>query len=179
MASVGYLALGKKLDSTAAPPASPPVAVSTPTGSTPQPVAKTAGVGVARADGKGRSPLLGASATAEIRRKCVEADDDGKGRAKVVAAACRAALEAESQDVDVMAILARAEIDRGRLAEAKALAKKMLAADPKRFDAYVFLGTAEQEAGKTDEAREAYKKYLELAPNGPFARELRAVLNNL
>jgi predicted TPR repeat methyltransferase len=55
----------------------------------------------------------------------------------------------------------------------------MLAVDPRRFDAYVFLGTAEQEAGKTDEARAAYKKYLDLAPDGPFARELRAILSNL
>jgi cytochrome c-type biogenesis protein CcmH/NrfG len=63
--------------------------------------------------------------------------------------------------------------------EAKLLAKKMLAADPHRFDAYVFLGTAEQEAGKPDEARAAYKKYLDLSPDGPFARELRAILSNL
>jgi cytochrome c-type biogenesis protein CcmH/NrfG len=55
----------------------------------------------------------------------------------------------------------------------------MLATDPQRFEAYVFLGTAEQEAGRIDEARAAYKKYLELAPDGPFARELRAILNNL
>jgi Flp pilus assembly protein TadD len=78
-----------------------------------------------------------------------------------------------------MVILARAEIDRGHLGEARSLARKALATDPQRFDAYVFLGTAEQEAGRIDEARAAYKKYLELAPEGPFARELRAILNNL
>jgi len=78
-----------------------------------------------------------------------------------------------------MVILARAELDRGRLVEAKSLAKKILALDPNRFDAYIYLGNAEQEAGKTDEARAAYKKYLELAPTGPFARELRAILSNL
>ena len=78
-----------------------------------------------------------------------------------------------------MVILARAEIDRGRLGEARSLARKALATDPQRLDAYVFLGTAEQEAGRIDEARAAYKKYLELAPDGPFAHELRAILNNL
>jgi Flp pilus assembly protein TadD len=78
-----------------------------------------------------------------------------------------------------MVILARADIDRGRLVEARSLAKKALATEPQRLDAYVYLGTAEQEAGRIDEARTAYKKYLELAPDGPFARELRAILNNL
>jgi Flp pilus assembly protein TadD len=78
-----------------------------------------------------------------------------------------------------MVILARAELDRGRLGEARSLAKKALAADPQRLDAYIYLGNAEQEAGKAEDARAAYKKYLELAPNGPFARELRAILSNL
>ncbi len=78
-----------------------------------------------------------------------------------------------------MVILVRAQIDRGRLNEARSLAKQALATDPQRYDAYVFLGTAEQEAGRIDEARAAYKKYLELAPEGPYARELRSILNNL
>jgi CheY-like chemotaxis protein len=115
----------------------------------------------------------------DLRRKCLDVDADGKGKAKAVSAACRPALEAEPKDVEIMVILARAEIDRGRLGEARSLAKKALATDPQRLDAYVFLGTAEQEAGRIDEARAAYKKYLELAPDGPFARELRAILNNL
>ena len=85
----------------------------------------------------------------------------------------------EPDDVEIMVILARTEIDRGRLGEARSLARKVLATDPQRLDAYVFLGTAEQEAGRIDEARAAYKKYLDLAPDGPFARELRAILNNL
>jgi CheY-like chemotaxis protein len=119
------------------------------------------------------------SAAAEVRRKCLETDATRTGKAKAVFAACKPALEADPKDVEVMVILARADIDRGRLVEARALAKKALATDPQRLDAYVFLGTAEQEAGRVDEARSAYKKYLELAPDGPFARELRAILNNL
>jgi hypothetical protein len=127
------------------------------------------------------SPALGTPplASAEVRRKCLELDASGTGKAKAVYAACKVALEAEPKDAEVMVILARADIDRGRLVEARALAKKALATDPQRLDAYVYLGTAEQEAGRIDEARAAYKKYLELAPDGPFARELRAILNNL
>ena len=118
-------------------------------------------------------------ATAELRRKCLEVDAQGQGKAKAVSTACRPALEADPKDAEVMVVLARAEIDRGHLGEARTLARKALAADPRRMDAYVFLGTAEQEAGRIDEARAAYKKYLELAPDGHFARELRAILNNL
>jgi CheY-like chemotaxis protein len=120
-----------------------------------------------------------APVASELHQKCIEVDAAGKGKAKAVAAACRPALEADPKAADVMVILARAELDRGRLGEARALAKKALAADPQRLDAYIYLGNAEQEAGKPDDARAAYKKYLELAPNGPFARELRAILSNL
>jgi hypothetical protein len=118
-------------------------------------------------------------AVADLHRRCVAADDDGKGKAKVVANVCRPALDADPKDVDVMVILARAELDRGRLAEARTLAKRALGVDAQRVDAYIYLGNVEQEAGKVDDARAAYKKYLELAPNGPFARELRAILSNL
>ena len=114
-----------------------------------------------------------------LRRHCIQVDAEGKGRARAVTAACRPALDANPKDAEVMVILARAEIDRGRLAEARTLARKALAVDPSRADAYVYLGTAEQEAGRIEEARAAYKKYVELAPDGRFAREIRAILNNL
>jgi Flp pilus assembly protein TadD len=120
-----------------------------------------------------------APTAAELHGKCLEVNADGKGKAKAVTVACRPALEADPKDAEVMVILARAEIDRGRLVEARSLARRALAADPGRVDAYVYLGTAEQEAGKVEEARAAYKKYLELAPDGRFAREMRAILNNL
>ena len=120
-----------------------------------------------------------APATSELHRKCLDADAGGKGKAKAVATACRPAVEADPTDVDAMVVLTRAELDRGRLIEAKSLAKKILTLNPERLEAYVYLGNAEQEAGKIDEARAAYKKYLELAPSGAFARELRAILSNL
>ena len=115
----------------------------------------------------------------DARQKCLETNAGGKGRARAVAAACRPALEENPDDAEVMVILARAEIERGRLVTARSLARKALAADPKRFEAYVYLGTAEQAAGRIEEARAAYKKYLELDPEGQFARELRAILGNM
>jgi len=120
-----------------------------------------------------------APATSELHRKCLDADAGGKGKAKAVATACRPAVEADPTDVDAMVVLTRAELDRGRLVEAKSLAKKILTLTPERLEAYIYLGNAEQEAGKIDEARAAYKKYLDLAPSGAFARELRAILSNL
>ncbi len=125
------------------------------------------------------APLPVATAPAELHRKCVEVDADGKGKAKAVDSACRLALAGNPSDVDVMLILARAELDRGRLGEARSLAKKVLATDANRLEGYIYLGNVEQEAGKIEEARAAYEKYLELSPSGPFAKELRAILNNL
>ncbi len=197
---VGFLALGRKAPQ---PEDTPPAAVHGATKSpspakaapppgpvvvapAPQPVKpsiKAVRALVAASVGKSNKvpvrPGTGPLSAADLRRKCLETDADGKGRAKSVSAACRPALDADPKDVDVMVILARAEIDRGRLVEARSLAKRALAANPQRLDAYVFLGTAEQEAGRIEEARAAYEKYLELAPEGPFAHELRAVLNNL
>jgi CheY-like chemotaxis protein len=148
----------------AAKPAEVPKAAS-PAAAAPPPAQPNAAVGATR------SPD-------ELRRECLGVDAGGKGRAKAVTNACRPALKANPDDVDVMLVLARAELDRGRSAEAGSLAKKALAIDANRADAYVYLGNAEQEAGRIDDARAAYKKYLELAPNGPFAQELRAILDN-
>jgi CheY-like chemotaxis protein len=189
---VGYLGFGKKLPvpDESQPFVSSPVDSSRPlqTPPAPEPV-KTADenklpIAPAAAPKPDQAPAQPGHATtraaaAALRAKCLEVDAKGKGKAKAVSVACRPALEAEPKDVELMVILARAEIDRGRLVEARSLAKKALATDPRRFDAHVFIGTAEQEAGRLDEARAAYKKYLELAPDGPYARELRSILNNL
>jgi CheY-like chemotaxis protein len=114
-----------------------------------------------------------------LGERCRKADAGGKGRPTAVLAACRPAIEAEPEAADMMVILARAELDRGRAAEARSWAKKALAVNPDLADAYVFLGGAEQEAENPEAAKAAYKKYLELAPNGRHARELRAVLDSL
>ncbi|HEX7501635.1 MAG TPA: tetratricopeptide repeat protein, partial [Polyangia bacterium] len=189
---IGYLALGKTAPSPGESKLSAPSAVepspSPPKAPVPEPIKMAdqnrppvAPLAAPKSDKSPAKPGLGTSpsAAADLRRRCLEVNAEGKGKAKAVSAACRPALGAEPKDAELMVILARAEIDRGHLVEARSLAKKALATDPQRLDAYVFLGTAEQEAGRLDEARAAYKKYLELAPDGPFARELRAILNNL
>ena len=111
--------------------------------------------------------------------RCRKANAGGKGKPMVVQAACRPAIEAEPEAADIMAMLARAEIDLGHAAEARSWARKALQLKHDLADAYVFLGGAEQEMGRPAEAKAAYKKYLELAPTGRHAPELRAVLDNL
>jgi len=166
---------------------SPAVGLGVPPKTAPRLAAATRAAGVPAPSGAPRAklglvedvPATVGSTAAELHDKCVAVDADGQGKASAVKAACRRALAADPKDAEVMVILARAEIDRGRLGEARSLARRALAADPSRVDAYVYLGTAEQEDGKVEEARAAYKKYLELAPEGRYAREMRAVLNNL
>lgn len=196
LGAAGYLALSRNrpISPTSSPTAAPavpsvgtPAVAEVPAPAAPAPAAEAKGTPQPRPSPVPSSAPMASTATSsttaggqsELRRKCVLLDDDGKGKAKAVAIACRAALDADPTDLAVMTILTRAELDRGRLVEARNLAKKIIALDPARFDAYIYLGNAEQEAGKTEDARAAYKKYLELAPNGPFARELRAILSNL
>lgn len=170
----------------ALPPAAVPAAESPPPASetepTPSPPAAAAAPAATPAEqpapGPADSPVASPS-PAELRQRCIEANADGRGKARAVTAACRPALAVRPKDAEILVILARADLDRGRLAEARVLARKALAADPTHADAYVYLGTAEQAAGKLEEARGAYQKYIELAPDGRYAREIRAILSNL
>lgn len=188
---VGYLAwtkIASSPDEKAKPSAQRSPRTETTSASEPATSDHDAGAAAALANRRRPAPGLAAPAAApvpssppaeELRKKCLEADANGEGKARVVIPACRPALDADPTAVDVMLILARAALDRGHLIEARALAKKALAADPKSAEAYVYLGNAEQEAGNVDKARMAYKKYLELAPDGPFAPEMRSILNNM
>jgi CheY-like chemotaxis protein len=129
--------------------------------------------------GHGRPPTPVAAKPESPRDRCLKADAGGRGKPMVVLAACRLAAEAEPEAADIMLIVARAELDRGRAIEARSWAKKALAVNPDLADAYLLLGGAEQEAENPAEAKAAYKKYLELAPTGRHARDLRAILDNL
>ena len=131
--------------------------------------------------GQTGAPALGPATPgiAELREHCRKADAGGNGRPAAVLAACRPAIEAEPQAADIMVILARAELDRGRAGEARSWAKKALEVNPDLADAYVVLGGAEQEAENPEAAKAAYKRYLELAPSGRHAHELRTILDSL
>lgn len=102
-----------------------------------------------------------------------------KHRAKDVLATCPQAVDATPQSAELAVMLAKTEFERGRARQALDWAKKAVALDAERADAYVYLGGAEQAAGRSAAAKAAYKRYLQLAPQGRYAADLRAVLANL
>lgn len=113
---------------------------------------------------------------------------DATARCKEIAAArrqkdllsvCAEAFAADPSAADVAIILAKAEFDKGHVAQALAWGQKAIAADPNAADAYVFIGGAEQSAGRNKAAKEAYKRYLQLAPGGRYAADLRAIVGSL
>jgi tetratricopeptide (TPR) repeat protein len=75
----------------------------------------------------------------------------------------------------------------GNTAESAAACRKSLDADPKRDDAWFILGSvlfaeAKINNGKvalSEEGRNALKKYIELAPDGPHAKDVKAMLDML
>ncbi len=113
---------------------------------------------------------------AQIAR-CREAN--GKSKFAVVVESCGLALAAKPEDPEAALMIAHAEFERGRSAQALTWAKKVITVDPSQADAYVFMGGAEQAAGRPKAAREAYRKYLELAPKGRYASDLRVILQTL
>jgi CheY-like chemotaxis protein len=119
------------------------------------------------------------SGASDLAERCRKLGASSRSKPTAILAACQAANQADPNATDLMVVLARVELDRGKAPEARSWAKKAVELKPDLADAYVFLGGAEQEAGNTNEAKAAYKKYLELAPSGRYARELRAVLNSL
>jgi hypothetical protein len=99
-------------------------------------------------------------------------------RAKEILDTCARAFASEPGSAEVAVMLAKTEFDRGHARQALDWAKKAVALDESRADAYVFLGGAEQAAGHTAAAKTAYRRYLQLAPQGRYAADLRAVLGS-
>jgi hypothetical protein len=106
--------------------------------------------------------------------ECKKAFD--RHRSKDVLAKCAEAFTGDPSSADAAVMLAKTELDRGRTQQALDWAQKAIAIDADRADAYAFLGSAEQVAGHAAAAKAAYKRYLQLAPQGRYAADLRAVL---
>ena len=114
---------------------------------------------------------------AAARSRCKEIA--GSRRQKDLVSACSDAFVADPSAADIAVILAKAEFDKGRAAQALSWSQKALAADPNAADAYVFIGGVEQSAGHKKAAKDAYKRYLQLAPGGRYAADLRAIVGTL
>jgi hypothetical protein len=126
-----------------------------------------------------RVAVAPAAPTAQVetlRRNC-EAAQTGR-QWKQALQACGALFQAEPQAA-VASRLAQTLLEHGRKTDALDWARRAVSTDPGYAEAYVFLGGAQQELGKRAEAKAAYQRYLQLAPKGPFADDLRAVLQSL
>jgi CheY-like chemotaxis protein len=99
-------------------------------------------------------------------------------RAKDAETACAAAKDANPDSAEACALLGHALFGRKKRREALQWAERAVALDPSHADAYVIIGGVKQAADDTVAAKAAYKKYLELAPNGQYAADLRAIVDS-
>jgi tetratricopeptide (TPR) repeat protein len=118
-----------------------------------------------------RAPAVDTEALAQA---CQQAFD--RKQYKELLDSCARAFAARPGAAPLAALVAEAELDRGRVASGLSWAQKAAAADPTLADAYAFIGSAEQQAGHAAAAKAAYQKYLELAPTGRFARDLKLIV---
>jgi tetratricopeptide (TPR) repeat protein len=158
------------LPAASAPP--PPAAVAAPRAAAPAPEA------VAEVEAPPEeAPDVAPPDPAAVRAACEKAIRGG--RARRIIRACADAFAADPTVAEIAVAVAKAELDRGRSAQALAWGKKAVGADPNVADAYVFIGGAEQNAGRGKAAKQAYQRYLELAPKGRYAADLRAIVGRL
>jgi CheY-like chemotaxis protein/tetratricopeptide (TPR) repeat protein len=100
-------------------------------------------------------------------------------RMKDAEATCTAARDANMDSAEAHGLLAHALFNRNRRRESLAEAERAVKLNPKWADAYVIIGGVHQDAGEMDDAKRAYQRYLELDPHGPFAGDLRAIVDRL
>jgi CheY-like chemotaxis protein len=101
-----------------------------------------------------------------------------ENRVKDAETACVAAKDANPDSPEACALLGHALFSRKKRREALQWAERAVALDPRRADAYVIIGGVKQAANETEAAKAAYKKYLELAPDGQYASDLRAIVDS-
>jgi CheY-like chemotaxis protein len=99
-------------------------------------------------------------------------------RMKDAETACVAAKDANPSSAEACALLGHALFNRKKKGEALRWAERAVAIDPKQADAYVIIGGVKQAADDRAAAKAAYKKYLELAPDGQYAADLRAIVDS-
>jgi Flp pilus assembly protein TadD len=99
-------------------------------------------------------------------------------RAKDAEIACLAAKDANPESAEANAMLGHALFGRKNRREALQWAQRAVELDPKQAEAYVIIGGVKQAGDDKAGAKAAYKKYLELAPNGQYAPDLRAIVES-
>jgi CheY-like chemotaxis protein len=97
-------------------------------------------------------------------------------RARDAEIACTAAKDANPESAEANSLQGHALFGRKKRREALQAAERAVELDPRQADAYVIIGGVKQATGDKTAAKTAYKKYLELAPNGQYAADLRAIV---
>ena len=83
------------------------------------------------------------------------------------------------KDPAVYTNLAIVFMNKSKPEEARASMTKAIDLDPALADSYYYRGLASVQAKKNTEAKADFTKYLELAPNGPQAKEVKEMLQAL
>jgi tetratricopeptide (TPR) repeat protein len=83
------------------------------------------------------------------------------------------------RDPAVYTNLAIVFMNKSKPEEARAYMSKAIDLDPALADSYYYRGLASIQAKKAAEAKADFAKYLELAPNGPQAKEVKEMLQAL
>jgi tetratricopeptide (TPR) repeat protein len=83
------------------------------------------------------------------------------------------------RDPAVYTNLAIVFMNKSKPEEARATMTKAIDLDPSLADSYYYRGLASVQAKKNAEAKADFTKYLELAPNGPQAKEVKEMLQAL
>jgi Tfp pilus assembly protein PilF len=83
------------------------------------------------------------------------------------------------KDPAIYTNLAIVFMNKSKPEEARAYMTKAIDLDPSLADSYYYRGLASVQAKKNAEAKADFTKYLELAPNGPQAKEVKEMLQAL
>jgi tetratricopeptide (TPR) repeat protein len=89
------------------------------------------------------------------------------------------AASANSRDTEVQFFLAFAQMQNGDEAAAEQTFAKVIQLQPNLDRAYYYAGLLDFKAERWESAKEHASKYLELSPNGPFAADAQAMLDEI
>jgi tetratricopeptide (TPR) repeat protein len=89
------------------------------------------------------------------------------------------AATSNSSDTEVQFFLGIAQLQTGDEAAAEQTFTKVIQLQPNLDRAYYYAGLIDFNAERWDPAKERLAKYIELKPNGPFAADAQAMLDNI
>ncbi|HEY0714620.1 MAG TPA: hypothetical protein VGF45_18190 [Polyangia bacterium] len=101
-----------------------------------------------------------------------------RGRYSDIRVSCGRAFTAEPSAALAVQV-ARHALEHERYTDAQTWSRKAIELDEGHSEAFVTLGGAEHGLGHRTLARNAYARYLELEPQGPYADDVRALIDSL